>query len=314
MDPSLAPAITRAASKQTYYTIRFLVDRPRVADAYRAYAYFRWVDDVLDAEAPSDSSQYDAERSDRAHFLDRQKSLLDTSLRREPMEDVSAQEAMLVELLRHAGPGDAALESYVRHLMAVMDFDCRRRGRLISQVELSEYSRCLATAVTDAMDYFLGGGAPLLPDEETSYLAVSGAHILHMLRDTYADIRVGYFNVPREYLEANSIGPDDVQSDAYRAWVEERVRLARQLLDAGRTYFAGRRSRRHRLAGLAYIARFDWLIETFEREGFRLRPEYGEKRSYATGLRMGWRVIPWMIGAHPSPLSQRMTSPPRGGA
>ena len=50
MTPSPASSITKAASKQTYYTIRFLVDRERVDDAYRAYGYFRWVDDVLDAE------------------------------------------------------------------------------------------------------------------------------------------------------------------------------------------------------------------------------------------------------------------------
>ena len=51
MTSSLASAITKAASKQTYYTIRFLVDRPLVDDAFRAYAYFRWVDDVVDAVA-----------------------------------------------------------------------------------------------------------------------------------------------------------------------------------------------------------------------------------------------------------------------
>ena len=51
MTPSLASSITKAASKQTYYTIRFLVDRERVDDAYRAYGYFRWVDDVLDADS-----------------------------------------------------------------------------------------------------------------------------------------------------------------------------------------------------------------------------------------------------------------------
>ena len=45
---SLATSITRAASKQTYYIVRFLVDRDRVPDAYQAYAYFRWVDDYLD--------------------------------------------------------------------------------------------------------------------------------------------------------------------------------------------------------------------------------------------------------------------------
>ncbi len=80
MDPadSLAPAITKAASKQTYYTIRCLVDRPRRHDAFRAYAYFRWVDDVLDAEC-SDRAQCGAkrERINCKHFLDRQKFVLE---------------------------------------------------------------------------------------------------------------------------------------------------------------------------------------------------------------------------------------------
>ena len=49
-NPMLAASITKAASQQTYYTIRFLADRELVPDAYRAYAYFRWVDDALDAE------------------------------------------------------------------------------------------------------------------------------------------------------------------------------------------------------------------------------------------------------------------------
>ena len=65
----LARAITKTASQQTYYTLRFLADRDRVADAYRAYAYFRWVDDVLDAEVGSELA--------RRAFLQRQQSLLE---------------------------------------------------------------------------------------------------------------------------------------------------------------------------------------------------------------------------------------------
>jgi len=71
--PSSAASITKAASKQTYYTIRFLVDRDRVDDAYRAYGYFRWVDDVLDADSGS--------RSERMAFVERQKSLLESCYR-----------------------------------------------------------------------------------------------------------------------------------------------------------------------------------------------------------------------------------------
>lgn len=309
MTASLASAITKAASRQTFYTIRYLVDRQRVADAYRAYAYFRWVDDVLDDAASSGSARLDAERSERTRFLDRQKALLDQCLRGEPPWNPSSHEALLVELVRHVDPSDAGLETYLRHMMLVMDFDVRRRGRLVSQAELNEYTRRLAVAVTEAMHYFIGNRGSA-PHEEIRYSAASGAHVLHMLRDTYADVRAGYFNIPREVLDAHSITPGDVDTDPYRGWVEGRIELARQLFDDGRTYFARVPSTRLRLAGLAYIGRFEGLMGTIERECFSLRPEYPERRSLVAGLRLSWRVTSWMIGLAP----MRSSSPPGGSA
>jgi hypothetical protein len=290
MTPHLATAITKAASKQTYYTIRFLVDRPLVDDAFRAYAYFRWVDDVLDAVATTGRAAGDAECLVRMQFLGRQKALMDACLQGVAPRDADPHEAMLVDLVRHADRSDRALEAYLRHMMLVMEFDVLRRGRLITQHELDDYTHWLAVAVTEAMHYFIGHGAAS-PADETRYLAVSGAHIVHMLRDTYADVDAGYFNVPREVLEASSIGPANVQCDAYRAWVSDRVRLARTYLDAGKDYFARVQSQRHRLAGIAYIARFEWLIDTLEREDFRLRREYPERRSAATGVLMGRSMV-----------------------
>ena len=94
------------------------------------------------------------------------------------------------------------MEIYLRHMMRVMDFDVRRRGRLVTEGELSEYTRWLAIAVTEAMHYFIGNGASAPANDPTRYMAVSGAHILHMLRDTYVDLRAGYFNIPGEVLGA----------------------------------------------------------------------------------------------------------------
>jgi phytoene/squalene synthetase len=286
MMTSLASSITKEASKQTYYTIRFLVDRERVEDAYRTYGYFRWVDDVLDADSGS--------RSERKAFIERQKSLLESCYRGESPRDVDIQEAMLVELVRRDQEKNSGLQSYLRNMMLVMDFDASRRGRLITQVELNEYTRWLAIAVTEAMHYFIGHGA-FAPRDETRYLAVSAAHITHMLRDTYDDMRAGYYNVPREVLEANHIGPQDVHSDAYRAWVNSRVQLAREYFEAGHVYFGRVQNLRHRLAGFAYIARFEWLLETFERESYFLRPQYNERKSMGTGLRMSWFALSSMI-------------------
>src|SRR5512136_217511 len=178
-----ASAITKAASKQTYYTIKFLVDRERVDDAYRAYAYFRWVDDTLDAGSIS--------ASERFAFIQRQEDLLDKCYRGELPPDANLQEQMLVELVQPDHEQNSGLQIYLRNMMQVMDFDARRRGRLISQVELYEYTYWLASAVTEALHYFIGHG-DFAPQDETRYLAVSAAHITHMLRDTLDDVQAGY--------------------------------------------------------------------------------------------------------------------------
>ena len=250
--PGLALSITKAASKQTYYTIRFLADRGRVTDAYRAYAYFRWVDDVLDAETAS--------RYERSAFIRRQKSLLESCYQGEWPRGVSPEEKMLVELVRSDTEKVSGLRSYLHNMMAVMAFDAERRGRLISQAELDGYTRCLASAVTEAMHYFIGHGC-FSPHDGTRHLAVSAAHITHMLRDTYDDLQAGYYNIPREVLEAHHIGPQDVHCDAYRAWVRSRVQLAREYFEAGRDYFRRVRNSRHRRVARR-IREVDGAIQT----------------------------------------------------
>jgi len=298
MNMTPASAITKVASKQTYYTIRFLVDRERVDDAYCAYAYFRWVDDILDAESTTGL--------DRSAFLERQKSLLEKCYRGEIPQDASIQEKMLVELVQHDHEKNSGLQIYLRNMMQVMDFDARHRGELISYLELNEYTRWLATAVMECIHYFIGHGE-FAPHDETRYLAVSGAHITHMLRDTFDDTQIGYYNVPRELLEVNHIGAQNVQSEAYRAWVKSRVQLAREYFKAGKDYFARVQNPRCRLACFAYIARFEWLLDTIEKEGYRLRPQYDERKSFGTGLLMSWLTLSSVLNyrasdARPQPI------------
>lgn len=287
---SVASSITRVASKQTYYTIRFLADRGRVENAYRAYAYFRWVDDLLDADADKGPILINGKEFDQNAFLERQKRLLEESNDWRTPSDVNAQERMLVDLVQSNTSRSSGLQAYLRYMMLVMDFDVRRRGRLISQAELKDYTNWLAIAVTECLSYFIGNGI-YAPRDEKRYLAVSAAHIAHMLRDTYIDTSLGYFNIPREVLETNHIGIKDLTSPAYRVWVKSRVQLARQYFEAGKEYFLGVPNTRLRLAVFAYIARFEWLLDTVEKEGFLLRPGYPDRKSIRAGLKMGWSVI-----------------------
>jgi phytoene/squalene synthetase len=321
---NLAPFITKAASKQTYYTIRFLVDRERVADAYRAYAYFRWVDDTLDSGSDLAPSADDTPRhlrpgqvcpdrqcqgvTERVNFLARQKSLLEKCYKGELIQDATLEEQMLIEWVQRDHEKNSGLQSYLRNMMQVMEFDAKRRGRLISQAELNEYTHWLAAAVTEAMHYFIGHYS-YSPHNETRYLAVTGAHIVHMLRDTFDDVQAGYYNIPREVLEDNHIQPYDIQNKAYRAWVRSRVQLAQKCFQTGRKYLAQVEEPRCRLAGFAYTARFEWLLNTIEQEHYFLRPEYTERKSLGTGLRMGLSTLSALINwRHAEPLQQPIVS------
>src|SRR5271157_1125837 len=100
---SLATGITKSASKQTYYTIRIFADRDRVADAYRAYGYFRWVDDVVDAETASSA--------ERITFANHQKSLLESCYRGEELQGLCPEEWMLVDLVHNDHEKNSRLQT-----------------------------------------------------------------------------------------------------------------------------------------------------------------------------------------------------------
>ena len=295
-DPALAASITRTASKQTYYTIRFLVDNCLVKDAYRAYAYFRWVDDWLDKEMRP--------RTERLAFIKRQRALMDSCYRQEPLADLMPlmpEERLLVDLIHRDTEKNSKLQAYIRNMMAVMAFDADRRGRLISQHELDEYTRWLAVAVTEALHYFIGHNCAS-PHGETRYLAVTGAHITHVLRDALEDAQAGYYNIPQEVVASNGITPWDVNSQAYRKWVKDGVHKARACFRAGRDYLAQVENLRCRIAGYAYIRRFEVVLDCIEREGCLLRTEYPERKSRGRGVEMiGWAL--WMALRYHQPVS-----------
>ena len=265
----LAAAITKAGSRQSFYTFRWLVDRDLVKDGMRAYAYFRWLDDVVDVSATP--------RHQRLEFVSCQKSLMDRLYAGETPHGLRPEEELLAGLIRGERREHGGLRSYLRNMMAVMEFDARRRGRVITRAELDEYTRTLSTAVMDGLSYFIGHDY-IYPSSPARYLAVTGAHICHMLRDTVEDVKAGYYNIPREVLEAARISPAEIEALAYREWVAGRVFLARKCFLEGKRYILQLRHLRALLAGLAYCARFESVLDQIERDGFRLRADYRERR------------------------------------
>jgi phytoene/squalene synthetase len=275
----LARSITRTSSKQTYYTARLMVDKDLVNDCCRAYAYFRWADDIIDISSQS---------SDECiSFIGRQRELIDRLYRNERADDLTPEEEMAADLISHDKGENSGLQSFIRNFLAILEFDAYRKGRLISQQELTWYSNCLGKSVTDGIQYFIGNGHPYAATEDR-YLAATAAHITHMLRDMVLDTADGYINIPREYLEAHGISPEDVDSPPFRAWVRGRVEKARQYFREGKRYLDELDVLRCKIAGYWYCARFEGVLDAIERDSYILRAVYNERRKLSTWLKMAW--------------------------
>ena len=279
---SLAKSITFSGSKQSYYTARLLVDRDLVDDCYRAYAYFRWADDVVD--------DLSLPKSDRVAFIRRQQELIDNLYKGNRVQDLAPEEKIIADLIQHDCNGNDGLQSFIRNFLAAIEFDLYRNGRLISEDELTWYSVSVGTAVTDAIQYFIGNGHRY-PNSRDQYMAATAAHISHMLRDMRVDLEDGYFNIPVEYLEANGLQQSDLEFTKLQDFVRERVWLAREYFKRGKQYLDQLNVLRCKIAGYWYCARFERILDNIERDDYLLRLEYKKPNRALTWLKYGWLAV-----------------------
>jgi len=272
---ALAHSITWKSSKQSYLTALLLADRDLVDDCLRGYAYFRWADDLIDISLSS--------RDERTAFLARQKTLIKKLYSGQRPMNLCPEEEMIADLIAHDRNPDSGLYSFIHNFMAVIEFDSNRRGHLVNRDELATYTVHLANAVMDGLQYFIGNGYPY-PRTPDRTMAVTGAHIMHMLRDMLEDIPDGIVNIPVEAIKEHGICMDDLDNESFCMWVQAQVEKARQAFQAGKCYIDSIDILRCKLAGIWYLARFECILKTIERDKFRLRSEYPEQHCLAAWI------------------------------
>jgi phytoene/squalene synthetase len=278
----LARSITWASSKQSYLTARLLADRDLADDCLRAYAYFRWADDRIDICLSTNEAC--------AAFIEREKNLINSLYQGRRPDDLLPEETMLADLIAHDRSPESGLGSFIRNFMSVIEFDAHRKGCIASRRELAAYTSCLAAAVMDGLQYFIGN-RHVYPRTHNRNLAVTGAHITHMLRDTLEDFSNGLVNIPSEDLAAYALDPGNLDSGPMRRWVHDQVELAKLCFQEGKTYIDSLEVLRCQLAGVWYCARFECILQAIERDGYRLQAEYPQRHSLRTWLEMARRGI-----------------------
>jgi phytoene/squalene synthetase len=274
---ALAHSITWASSKQSYLTARLLADRGLVDDCLRAYAYFRWADDLIDV-----SNQTNPEKQ---AFITRQKRLIESLYEGNQPLDLCPEEEMLSALIAHDRCPGSGLHSFILNFMRVIEFDSLRKGQTVTRVELNTYTGWLATAVMDGIQYFIGNGSSY-PKTADRTLAVVGAHLVHMLRDTLDDLPSGIINIPSEDIMERNIHVEAVDSEPFRTWVRDQVEQARACLQMGKQYIDSLDNLRCKIAGTWYCCRFEWFLDAIKRDDYRLRKAYPDHQNLRAWVKM----------------------------
>jgi phytoene/squalene synthetase len=256
-----------------------MVDKDLVDDFFRSYAYFRWIDDVIDVSSKSDE--------ERITFISNQRSLIDKLYEKGPVADLSPEEKILQDLINNDRGENSGLQSFIRNMFAIIEFDAMRKGRLISETELDWYVNTLGKSVTDGLLYFIGNGTQY-PVSDNKYQAGIAAHISHLLRDMHQDDLDGFINIPQEYLKKKNITHKDMDDPAFKDWVRKRVELARGFFIEGKKYLNELDVLRCKIVGYWYCARFEVVLDTIERDAYTLRKGYHERRRISTWLKILW--------------------------
>jgi phytoene/squalene synthetase len=256
-----------------------MVDKDLVDDFFRSYAYFRWIDDVIDVSSKSDE--------ERITFISNQRSLIDKLYEKGPVADLSPEEKILQDLINNDRGENSGLQSFIRNMFAIIEFDAMRKGRLISETELDWYVNTLGKSVTDGLLYFIGNGTQY-PVSDNKYQAGIAAHISHLLRDMHQDDLDGFINIPQEYLIKKNITHKDMDDPAFKDWVRKRVELARGFFIEGKKYLNELDVLRCKIVGYWYCARFEVVLDTIERDAYTLRKGYHERRRISTWLKILW--------------------------
>lgn len=271
----LARIITRRGSKQTFYTARLMVDKSLVDDFCRAYAYFRWMDDIVDIS--SESRHY------RLSFIRKQSSIIHNLYDNRKPQGLLPEEEMIADLIENDKCNNSGLQSFIRNMFDVIEFDVHRKGRLITEKELHWYTESVSKSVTDGILYFIGNETDI-PETNSRYAAARGAHITHLLRDMMQDVEDGFINIPLEYLDTHNISAIHIHSSTIRNWVKYRVRLARKYFVQGKQYLSRLNVFRRQLAGYWYCARFEGVLDAIEKDNYNLRREYAEHQKLSNWL------------------------------
>ena len=176
------------------------------------YAYFRWFDDIVD------SLRLHPEES--RFIINRQKIFLSELYSEEPPEELSTEELFLAHLVRFDRTQEKNLRQDLETLIGSMEFDAKRRGKVISSQELEQYINDNVIPYVNITSSILN--VKFYPKQDLIEIARAG-FVVNYLYDLREDLSLGYINIPLEEIEQYEIYLENPDSREVQSWIRDKM-------------------------------------------------------------------------------------------
>jgi phytoene/squalene synthetase len=214
----------------------------------------------------------DASREQLASLITRQRSILERLYNHQYLNSstLSQFEWMLVSLITYDLDNRRRLQEFVRQMFAALEFDAQRRYRLSPRKSLETYSENLGKAYTNGLMIFAGSAASEYTNNLV-YQAGVAAHYIHILRDFWVDLSLGYFNISQEEIVEFGWSIDSLRTVDLSPWVRRVIDKARESFEVGLVEIGRLRTMRYRFLGYAKSIQYILVMRQITLNGFELR-------------------------------------------
>lgn len=283
---AIAQERTKASNPTAYFLVRLFGEKDWRDHSFLIYAYFRWVDDIIDCPRTS--------YEEKKRSMERQGKLL-----RNLYDGLAYQgNYILEEQFAHYSVAfdremGFALKDDILGMFSVLMRDLERNGAPTPAKEMDEFIYVESKAFINMIRFFCGetGGY----DGADKYDEGVGCKLVHLLRDFIEDLDQGYVNISQDDMERYRINLDNINDDNFQAWVRDQVELAREHFRKGKHNLSNSKRLRYKIASYLYCAKYEDILAITEKDNYRLRSEY--KRTLVQKVRFLHRLISALLCA-----------------
>ena len=224
------------------------------------YSYLRWVDDFID--------NINIDKKEQKNLLLAQIKIINSLYDKNKPEINNHFEKTISEVIDFDIKNGCVLKTVIKEMFEVFDFDIKRKKSIPDFEGFNEYSKKIGAAYTRALLFFL---APSLPYREEYSVSAYASHQVHLLRDFIIDKESGYFNISKEEIDKYHIKDTLQQDEAFSLWLKDKIWNIKNLFTEGKKAFAEIPILKVRLTGHLYCSRYERVIRSIERNGYKLK-------------------------------------------